>query len=142
MPSITTRKYNSWCEKRALVCADQDKIRRATAFFTRHDLAPSECATFYIHELTNCEGLEFVAFSNAELRNTILLPYGVVLVPCFFSDIDGHHALCKALKIPPPPLTSLLDALHSNGFSASRTQFSDTAVKTDARIDEIQAILK
>lgn len=54
----------------------------------------------------------------------------------------GHHALCKALKIPPPPLTSLLDALHSNGFSASRTQFSDTAVKTDARIDEIKAILK
>lgn len=92
MPSITTRKYNSWCEKRALVCADQDKIRRATAFFTRHDLAPSERATFYIHELTNCEGLEFVAFSNTELRNTILLPYGVVLVPCFLSDIDGQSA--------------------------------------------------
>jgi len=92
MPSITTRKYNSWCEKRALVCADQDKIRRATAFFTRHNLAPSERATFYIHELTNCEGLEFVAFSNTELRNTILLPYGVVLVPCFLSDIDGQSA--------------------------------------------------
>ncbi len=59
-------------------------------------------------------------------------------IPFFYE----HHALCKALKIPPPPLTSLLDALHSNGFSASRTQFSDTAVKTDARIDEIKAILK
>lgn len=92
LPNISARKYNTWCEKRALVCADQDKIRRATAFFTRRDLAPSERAAFYLHELTNCEGLEFVAFSNAELRNTILLPYGVVLVPCFLSDIDGQSA--------------------------------------------------
>ncbi len=53
-----------------------------------------------------------------------------------------HHALCKALKVPPPSILSLLDALHSNGFSASRTHFLDTAVKTDARIDEIKAILK
>ncbi len=58
-------------------------------------------------------------------------------IPFFYE----HHALCKALKIPPPPISSLLDALHSNGFSASRTSFSDTAVKTDARIDEIKAIL-
>lgn len=49
-----------------------------------------------------------------------------------------HHALCKTLKVPPPPLSSLIDALRSNGFSASRTHFLDTAVKTDARIDEIK----
>jgi tRNA (guanine26-N2/guanine27-N2)-dimethyltransferase len=59
-------------------------------------------------------------------------------IPFFYE----HHALCKALKVPPPPISSLLDALHSNGFSASRTHFSDTAVKTNARIDEIKAILK
>jgi tRNA (guanine26-N2/guanine27-N2)-dimethyltransferase len=53
-----------------------------------------------------------------------------------------HHALCKALKVPPPSISSLIEALHSNGFSASRTQFSDTAIKTDAGIDEIKAILK
>jgi tRNA (guanine26-N2/guanine27-N2)-dimethyltransferase len=53
-----------------------------------------------------------------------------------------HHALCKALKVPPPSISFLLDALRSNGFSASRTQFSDTAIKTDARVDEIKAILK
>jgi len=59
-------------------------------------------------------------------------------IPFFYE----HHALCKALKVPPPPISSLLDAVHSNGFSASRTSFSDTAVKTDARIDELKAILK
>ncbi|MHC1623964.1 MAG: tRNA (guanine(10)-N(2))-dimethyltransferase [Candidatus Methanospirareceae archaeon] len=53
-----------------------------------------------------------------------------------------HHALCKALKVPPPSISSLIDALRSNGFSASRTHFSDAAVKTDARVDEIKAILK
>ena len=53
-----------------------------------------------------------------------------------------HHALCKALKVPPPSILSLLDALRSNGFSASRTHFSDTALKTDAGIEEIKAILK
>jgi tRNA (guanine26-N2/guanine27-N2)-dimethyltransferase len=52
-----------------------------------------------------------------------------------------HHAICKALKVFPSPISSLLDALRSNGFSASRTHFSDTAFKTDARIDEIKAIL-
>lgn len=59
-------------------------------------------------------------------------------IPFFYE----HHALCGALKIPPPPIPSLLDALHSNGFSASRTSFSDTAVKTDARINELKALVK
>ncbi len=52
-----------------------------------------------------------------------------------------HHAICKALKVPPSSLSFLLDALRSSGFSASRTHFSDTAFKTDARIDEIKDIL-
>jgi len=53
-----------------------------------------------------------------------------------------HHALCKSLKLPPPPISSLIDALRSNGFSASRTHFSHTAIKTDARIDELKTLLK
>ena len=53
-----------------------------------------------------------------------------------------HHALCKALKVQPSPLYSLIDALRVNGFSASRTHFSDTAFKTDAGLEEIKAILK
>lgn len=52
-----------------------------------------------------------------------------------------HHALCKALRIPPPPLTSLVTALEESGFSASRTHFSATGLKTDARLDELKAVL-
>ncbi|MHC1610170.1 MAG: tRNA (guanine(10)-N(2))-dimethyltransferase [Candidatus Methanospirareceae archaeon] len=57
----------------------------------------------------------------------------------FFYEL---HALCKDLKIPPPSIHSLLHALHSNGFSASRTSFSDTGVKTDARINELKTLVK
>ncbi len=53
-----------------------------------------------------------------------------------------HHAICKALKVPPSSLSSLIDALRSNGFFACRTHFSDTAFKTDARMEEIKDILK
>jgi tRNA (guanine26-N2/guanine27-N2)-dimethyltransferase len=59
-------------------------------------------------------------------------------IPYYFE----HHAICKALKIPPPPIASLIDALRSAGFHASRTHFSDVAVKTDARIDTIKDVLR
>jgi tRNA (guanine26-N2/guanine27-N2)-dimethyltransferase len=59
-------------------------------------------------------------------------------IPFFFE----HHALCKALKIPPPPLISLIEGLQENGFAASRTIFAATGIKTDARIEELQAILQ
>jgi tRNA (guanine26-N2/guanine27-N2)-dimethyltransferase len=58
-------------------------------------------------------------------------------IPFFYE----HHALCKALRIPPPPLTALIDALQEHGFSASRTHFSATGLKTNARIDELKALL-
>jgi len=53
-----------------------------------------------------------------------------------------HHALCKSLKLPPTSISSLINALRSNGFSAGRTHFSNTAIKTDARIDELKTLLK
>jgi len=59
-------------------------------------------------------------------------------IPFFYE----HHALCKALKIQPPSITSLIDALRSHGFSASRTQFSDTGLKTNARVNELKALVK
>jgi len=53
-----------------------------------------------------------------------------------------HHALCKSLKLPPTSISSLINALRSNGFSAGRTHFSSTAIKTNARIDELKTFLK
>jgi len=51
-----------------------------------------------------------------------------------------HHAICKALKVQPPSISALIDALRSSGFSASRTHFSNTAFKTDASMEEIKGI--
>lgn len=53
-----------------------------------------------------------------------------------------HHTVCKALRVQPSTITSLIDALRLNGYSASRTHFSDTAFKTNARLEEIKAVLK
>jgi tRNA (guanine26-N2/guanine27-N2)-dimethyltransferase len=74
------------------------------------------------------EAMKIVSTCSHELRD----------IPYFYE----HHALSKALKIPPPPLAALLDALQANGFAASRTQFSDTGLKTNARIDELKALVK
>jgi len=58
-------------------------------------------------------------------------------IPFFYE----YHLLCKALKVSPPPIAALIGALHSNGFLATRTSFSYTGIKTDARIDEIKSNL-
>jgi tRNA (guanine26-N2/guanine27-N2)-dimethyltransferase len=74
------------------------------------------------------EAMKIVSTCSHELRD----------IPYFFE----LHALCKALKIPPPPLAAVIETLRSKGFAASRTQFSDTGVKTNARIDELKALVK
>ena len=91
LPEVPAEKYNSWCQRRPLICADREKCDRATSFFGHHHLSSSERAAFYLHELTGCAGLEFVAFSNAELGGFIKLPGNVLLVPCFLATSDGHN---------------------------------------------------
>jgi len=87
-----SQKYSPWCHRRPLVCADTDRCNRAFLFSARRDLSSSERAAFYLHELTGCAGFEFVAFSNIRLRDLTRLPNGVVLLPCFYSSIEGHDA--------------------------------------------------
>lgn len=83
-------KYNVWCERRPLVCADDERHFRAAAVFARLDLSPSEQAAYFLHDMTDCKGLEFVVFSNAEFSGPVLLTGGVILVPCFLHEIQGH----------------------------------------------------
>ncbi len=86
---IPPGKYNKWCERRPLVCSDEKRKGRADAYLRQRDLTQFEKAAFYAHELIGCEGLEFVAFSNAYLKEPILLPGNIRLVPCFLPDING-----------------------------------------------------
>ncbi len=51
------------------------------------------------------------------------------------------HEVCRRLKISPPPISDVINALREAGYSASRTRFSGTSFKTDAKIDEIRRII-
>jgi len=54
----------------------------------------------------------------------------------------AYHEICKALKISPPSIHSLIERLNDSGFRASRTHFSDTGVKTEAKMGEVKEILR
>ena len=52
------------------------------------------------------------------------------------SFYDYHH-MAKKLNISPPPIDTIIERLRCAGFSASRTHFSGTGIKTDAPLKEI-----
>jgi len=91
LEQILKQRYNAWCERRLIVCPDRDKRNRAAEFLVKHNLTPFEKAAFYFHELTGCEGLEFIAFSNARLKSPVILANNIILVPCFLSDMEGKN---------------------------------------------------
>ena len=84
-----SNKFNKWCEIEPLVCSDQQIIQKAFSHSLNRDLTPSASAVLFLHELTGCMGLEFVAFSNVKTESGILLPNNVMLEPCFFPNTEG-----------------------------------------------------
>ena len=52
-----------------------------------------------------------------------------------------HHVICKKLKVTPTTLDELISSLQNENFLATKTHFSGTSFKTDARIDEIEKII-
>ena len=85
-------KYNKWCERRPLVCAVEEKIFRTDKYVFDKNLSITEKAAYYVHELVDCEGLEFVVFGNANVKQTIILPEQIKLVPCFLEQLDNTYA--------------------------------------------------
>lgn len=79
-------KYNRWCERRPLICCDEERDRCANRYVFDNNLTRSEKAAFYVHELVDCQGLEFVVFSNARINQQVILPGNIVIVPCFTTD--------------------------------------------------------
>lgn len=83
---IPTGKINKWCERRGLFSNDNIKISKARQYLQNNDLTNYEKAAYYIHEIFNCQGLEFVAYSSARITDKIVLPENITLVPCFLSE--------------------------------------------------------
>lgn len=92
-------KYNKWCERRPLVCADEEKIMGTDKYVDDNNLSLIEKAAFYTHDLVNCEGLEFVVFSNAYIKQHIKLPGEITLVPCFLGAINNLDNLPAKLTL-------------------------------------------
>lgn len=90
MPSLPEGKYNKWCEKRPIVDENTTEWDKADKYSTRSDLTPYEKSAFYIYEHTKCKGLEFVAFSNVDLKRHVTLNNKVILVPCFLTDLNNR----------------------------------------------------
>ena len=51
------------------------------------------------------------------------------------------HLICKKLRISPPPTEDVITALKEEGYSASRTRFSGTSLKTDAEIEDVKRVI-
>ena len=60
-------------------------------------------------------------------------------MPPYYFDI---HKMCKAIKIPPPPLEKVMDKLSSLGYRVSRTHFSGYSLKTDSPVNMLLEVLK
>ena len=97
-----------------------------------------------LHQKTFCEAVlsELNARNELNERKTALK----IVERCkeeleipFYYEL---HAVCKSLKVTPPPLNAVLESLRERGFKASRTHFSNTAFKTDASISEIKESVK
>jgi tRNA (guanine26-N2/guanine27-N2)-dimethyltransferase len=52
-----------------------------------------------------------------------------------------HHSICERLGTTPGKIEVLLEALRSRGYNASRTHFCGVGIKTDAPIQEVEAII-
>lgn len=74
---------------------------------------------------------------DKRVENLLQLINSEVEVP-FYYDI---HRLCKSLKVNVPPFRDLISKLKDEGYTASRTHFALTAIKTDAPLDRLKLLL-
>jgi hypothetical protein len=97
--SVPPGKYNKWCERRPLVCADEQRILHTDKYVLDTSLTLSEKAAFYTHELVGCQGLEFVVFSSARINHSVKLPGDIKLVPCFLAELQETGSLIAKLTL-------------------------------------------
>ncbi|GAF80868.1 unnamed protein product, partial [marine sediment metagenome] len=85
----TPGRFNKWCEKEPLVCNDEGLIRKSQLHLRNRDFTDYERWIYHLHELVDCEGIEFVAFSNVLLYRQTSLANKIVLTPCFYPETVG-----------------------------------------------------
>ena len=86
---IRLHKYNDWGQRLPLSCNDPERSGRAFNSAWKPEFSPAAQSAIFVHELVNCRGFEFVAFSNAKIDKPLRLPYEVILYPCFVPQLAG-----------------------------------------------------
>jgi len=89
---VEKNKYNRWCQKKTLDTTSQEKMQRAFSFSLRTDLNPLVKSAYFFHEVTGCNGFEFIARSNIRFDEFVVLPNNAILVPWFYQEIDSKSA--------------------------------------------------
>lgn len=82
-------KINPWCEKHGLHSDDDGKKNLALRYLHDKNLNTFEQYCFYAKIITDCEGIEFVVFSDSRFNEPVKLANEIILVPCFYPDMKG-----------------------------------------------------
>ena len=112
-----------------------------------------ECGEKLIHAgplwLGDIQNKEFISkmieesdFKELNTKKQLLKLLNLCMIeaesPATYYDV---HSICRTLKISAPKLERIFDEIKKEGFSAEKTHFAPTAIKTDAPISVIKKIL-
>ena len=101
-------------------------------------LGPIHEKKFCKEVLDELESIELGTYKKAVKIVQACLDELGVNIPYYYD----HHVVCKKLKVTPTTLDELISRLQNENFSATKTHFSGTSFKTNARIDEMEKIIK
>ncbi|SFM32446.1 tRNA (guanine(10)-N(2))-dimethyltransferase [Methanolobus profundi] len=116
-------------EKNCSNCSEENMIAGPLWLGKLHD--PEFCSDIIADlEERNCgtgqKAIKMLEFCRDELD-----------IPMFYDQ----HLICKKLGLSASEIDRVIQELRDNGFLASRTHFSGTSFKTDAKITDIEKII-
>lgn len=134
LEQMRVTKFNDWGQRLPLatpdVVDDSEEYLLMVHRNVKRGSSPAVRSAFFVNEITNCQGFEFVAFSNARIDQPVKLPYSVVLFPCFLPQLS------KARKDDPLAIATLRMEQAArfvyDGWIPIE-DFSDLAVRTSLR---------
>jgi hypothetical protein len=91
----------------------------------------------FLHELTDCSGLEFVLFSNLEFHDTVELGRGIILAPCF-TGADERH-VDEAVSVATAEMRRRSRFVY-DGWAPITEWSDDTVAQSVRQIDEAMLV--
>jgi len=96
---IEKKKFSPW---RKVVTdpnnISPERIQRAHLISLRSNLPPLVKSALFFHEITGCDGFEFIVESNVRFDDYIVLPNKAILVPWFLTNTHSKSHDDRAVK--------------------------------------------